>query len=137
MEEALEQAIIGLDEDISWEALNTNEKEINLKTLHVAMSGAVACIAHIDGSHLHVANLGDCQAVLGVLTEGNTWLAQKLTIEHNAENVVEVERIKSEHPECEKHTVITQERLLGQLAPFRAFGDVRLVNTIHLKCDTI
>lgn len=127
MEEAMERAMLGLDDDISSEALRTNEKEINLKTLYVAMSGAVGCVAHIDGSHLHVANVGDCQAVLGVLTEENTWLAKKLSVEHNADNIAEVNRIRNEHPECEKHTVITQDRLLGQLAPLRAFGDVRLV----------
>lgn len=125
MEEALERAILQLDEDICSEALQSNAKEIDLKTLYVAMSGAVGCVAHIDGTHLHVANIGDCQAVLGVLTEENTWLAKKLTTEHNADNICEVNRIRSEHPECEKHTIITQDRLLGQLAPLRAFGDVR------------
>lgn len=127
MEEALERAILGLDEDIGSEALRTNEEELNPKTLYVAMSGAVACVAHVDGTHLHIANVGDCQAVLGVLTEENSWVVKKLTSEHNADNVAEVNRIRSEHPENEKHTVIAHDRLLGQLAPLRAFGDVRFV----------
>ncbi|CAA9997412.1 unnamed protein product, partial [Nesidiocoris tenuis] len=37
----------------------------------------------------------------------------------------EVERILSEHPPGEKTKIIERERLLGQLAPLRAFGDFR------------
>lgn len=125
MEEALEKAILSLDNDISTEAIECEESIMNSKTISVAMSGAVACIAHIDGSHLHIANVGDCRAVLGVLTEENTWLAKQLTEDHTVENIKEVNRIKQEHPPCEKDTVIRQNRLLGQLIPLRAFGDVR------------
>lgn len=127
MEKVFEKAILTLDEDISAEALKTNAIQPNLKTISVAMSGAVACVAHIDGSHLHVANVGDCRAVLGVLMEDNTWIAKELTKDHNADNVSEVLRIKNEHPSNEADTVIRQNRLLGQLAPLRAFGDVRYV----------
>jgi len=47
--------------------------------------------------------------------------------EHNTENVSELNRIFSEHPSNEKDTVIKYERLLGQLAPLRAFGDLRFL----------
>ncbi|XP_050315426.1 pyruvate dehydrogenase [acetyl-transferring]-phosphatase 1, mitochondrial-like, partial [Anthonomus grandis grandis] len=60
---AIERAFLRLDEDLSKEALPKDGK-INVKTLSVAMSGAVSCVAHIDGPHLHVANVGDCCAVL-------------------------------------------------------------------------
>lgn len=66
MESAIENAFLRLDNDISQEALDAKGKNIP-KTLSVAMSGAVAAVAHIDGPHLHVANVGDCQVVLGVL----------------------------------------------------------------------
>lgn len=46
--------------------------------------------------------------------------------EHNSENLHELNRIISEHPSNEKDTVIKHERLLGELAPLRAFGDLRL-----------
>lgn len=85
----------------------------------------MCCVAHIDGPHLHVANTGDCQAVIGVLTDDNNWIAKKVSVEHNTDNVREVERILNEHPKNERDTVIRMERLLGQLAPLRAFGDVR------------
>lgn len=45
--------------------------------------------------------------------------------EHNTENLQELNRVISEHPSNEKDTVIKYERLLGQLAPLRAFGDLR------------
>jgi len=50
--------------------------------------------------------------------------------EHNTDNLNELHRVISEHPSNEKDTVIKYERLLGQLAPLRAFGDLRL---LHLK----
>ncbi|KAL1517366.1 hypothetical protein ABEB36_001136 [Hypothenemus hampei] len=122
---AIERAFLRLDEDLSKEALPTTGESLNMKTLSVAMSGAVSCVAHIDGPHLHVANVGDCCAVLGSLSETNTWVANKLTEEHNTYNQAELERIYAAHPVQEKQTVIKMDRLLGQLAPLRAMGDFR------------
>ncbi|XP_043248958.1 pyruvate dehydrogenase [acetyl-transferring]-phosphatase 1, mitochondrial [Colletes gigas] len=125
METALENAFLRLDNDLSNEALLNLDKKDSAKTLAVAMSGAVAAVAHIDGPHLHVAGVGDCQAVLGILSEDDGWSAKLMTVEHNANNRVEVERILLEHPANEKTTAIKMERLLGQLAPLRALGDFR------------
>ncbi|KOX78476.1 [Pyruvate dehydrogenase [acetyl-transferring]]-phosphatase 1, mitochondrial [Melipona quadrifasciata] len=125
METALENAFLRLDNDLSNEALSNLNKSSTATTLAVAMSGAVAAVAHIDGPHLHVAGLGDCQAVLGILSENDDWSAKLMTVEHNADNRAEVERILSEHPLNEKSTVIKMERLLGQLAPLRSLGDFR------------
>ncbi|XP_011501405.1 PREDICTED: pyruvate dehydrogenase [acetyl-transferring]-phosphatase 1, mitochondrial isoform X2 [Ceratosolen solmsi marchali] len=121
---AIENAFLRLDNDISDEALNAKGKNI-IRTLSIAMSGAVAAVAHIDGPHLHVANVGDCQVVLGVASENNGWLAKMMSVEHNTDNHAEVERIFSEHPANERSTVIKMERLLGQLAPLRSLGDFR------------
>jgi pyruvate dehydrogenase phosphatase len=75
--ERLIHAFNALDEDMSNEALtripNSNGGEKNMKTLTVAMSGSVAVVAHIDGPMLHVASTGDCTAVLGSLSENDTW----------------------------------------------------------------
>ena len=68
--------------------------QVNMKTLTVAMSGAVAAVAHVDGPHLHVASTGDCTAVIGSLSETDTWLANKLTTEHNSDNQREVRKGK-------------------------------------------
>lgn len=121
MHQTLENAVLRLDNDISREALVME----NERTMAVAMSGAVACIAHIDGPHLHIANTGDCSAVLGTITDTGQWQTTKLTNEHNSDNVAEVRRILGEHPANERDSVIRGDRLLGQLAPLRAFGDFR------------
>lgn len=121
MAEVLESAFVRLDQDISDEAMYSGISQ----TLSVALSGSVAVVAHIDKNHLHVASTGDCQAVLGSINENGDWSAKKMTEEHNAENVAEVRRILAEHPNSERDTVIRGDRLLSQLAPLRAFGDVR------------
>ncbi|BET02687.1 Pyruvate dehydrogenase [Nesidiocoris tenuis] len=120
--EALVTSFLRLDSDISREASTDLQGS---KTLSVSMSGAVACVAVIQACHLHVATVGDCQAVVGIMTESKTWAAKKVSIEHNSDNMEEVERILSEHPPGEKTKIIERERLLGQLAPLRAFGDFR------------
>lgn len=68
MEKALENAFYRLDNDLSNEALLQLNKKDAARTLAVAMSGTVAAVAHIDGPHLHVAGVGDCKVVLGVLS---------------------------------------------------------------------
>lgn len=119
---ALQSAFQRLDLDLSNEALN----HPSMRTLSVAMSGAVACVAHVDGVHVHVAGTGDCSAILGSLDEETgQWVSTKLIEEHNTDNVDELRRITGEHPLKERDTVIRNERLLGELAPLRAFGDVR------------
>lgn len=125
VESAIEKAFLRLDNDLSDEALLELSRKDSARTLSVAMSGSVAVVAQIDGPHLHVAGVGDCQAVLGVLSEDGAWTAKTMSVEHNTDNRAEVERILSEHPVNEKSTVIKMERLLGQLAPLRALGDFR------------
>ena len=34
--------------------------------------------------------VGDCTAVIGSLSESDTWIAKKLTVEHNSDNQKEV-----------------------------------------------
>lgn len=114
-----------LDRDMSREAIPEDGGSLNMKTLTVAMSGCVAAVAHIDGPHLNVASTGDCTAVVGSLSETDTWLAKKLTVEHNSDNQKEVKRILDEHPQNEHHTIIKGDRLLSCLAPLRAFGDFK------------
>lgn len=116
---ALQNAFLQLDTDIASEAIEHH----NGRTLSVAMSGAVACVVYVDGVDIHVANTGDCAAVLGSLNETGDWKATRLSNEHNSDNLTEVKRITGAHPLSERDTVIRGERLLGHLAPLRAFGD--------------
>ncbi|CAG9862761.1 unnamed protein product [Phyllotreta striolata] len=138
MPDAMEKAFLRLDKDIGDEALPKVEKErVNLKTMSVAMSGAVVCLAHVDGPHLHVANVGDCSAVLGSLSETDTWLANKLNTEHNAYHRAEADRVLSEHPASERRSLLRADRLLGQLAPLRALGDYRFKWPLKVMRDVV
>lgn len=134
---SLEQSIMKLDSDISKEVIGPYKVDgvVNPKTLSVALSGAVACVAYVNGPDLYVANVGDCNAVIGVKTEDGEWIAKKITKEHNSENFDELKRIWSEHPENERQTVIRRDRLLGELAPLRSLGDYRYKWTLETLTD--
>ncbi|KAG6449102.1 pyruvate dehydrogenase [acetyl-transferring]-phosphatase 1, mitochondrial [Manduca sexta] len=133
----LEHGIMNLDSHLSKEVVDPYKTKgvINPKTLSVALSGAVACVAHVDGPNLHIANVGDCNAVLGTLTDESEWIAKKITKEHNSENFDELKRIWSEHPEAERKTVIRRDRLLGELAPLRSLGDYRYKWSTQILMD--
>ena len=121
----LSAAFLRLDHDILAEAEPiTGYRSLNLETISQALSGACANIAFINGAELYVANAGDCKAVLGQQTDGETCVATPLSNEHSVENESEVERIFNKHP-SEKNKVLRNGRLLGDLAPLRAFGDAR------------
>ncbi|KAM8914489.1 pyruvate dehydrogenase [acetyl-transferring]-phosphatase 1, mitochondrial-like [Spinachia spinachia] len=134
---ALVSAFLRLDYDLSVEAqvhlsmsstrrMSRPERASSPPSpLRVALSGSTACVAHVSKGVLHVANLGDSRAVLGVREPDGTWSALSLTNDHNAQNPDELQRILGEHPASERRTVVRHDRLLGLLLPFRAFGDVR------------
>ncbi|XP_006001463.1 pyruvate dehydrogenase [acetyl-transferring]-phosphatase 1, mitochondrial [Latimeria chalumnae] len=134
VKEALIHAFKRLDNDISLEAqVGDPNSFLNYWVLQVAFSGATACVAHIDGINLHIANTGDSRAVLGVQEEDGSWSAVTLSNDHTAQNENEVNRVHSEHPKPEEKTVVKQDRLLGLLMPFRAFGDVKFKWSIELQ----
>lgn len=124
---SMEASILKLDSDLSNEVMDQYKVTgvVNPKTLSVALSGAVACVCHVNGPHLYVANVGDCNAVIGTEVEHDEWVAKKITKEHNAENYDELKRIWNEHPDSERKTSIKRDRLLGELAPLRSLGDYR------------
>lgn len=125
-QDALVRAFTRLDADISLEAQVPLSNDLMRSTaIQVAFAGSTACVAHVGMDGIHVANAGDCRAVLGVQNEDGSWSAVPLSQDHNAKNRAEVERIKAQHPPSESDTVLTDERLLGVLMCLRAFGDVR------------
>lgn len=140
VEDVLVNAFTRLDDDMSREAIPKPGGLVNMKTLTVAMSGCVACVAHVDGPNLHVASTGDCTAVIGSLSDTDTWVAKKLTHEHNSDNQNEVKRILSEHPESEHHQIIKGDRLLsyshhsGPLAISSSNGTGRRLNQLLELC---
>ncbi|XP_039665810.1 pyruvate dehydrogenase [acetyl-transferring]-phosphatase 2, mitochondrial [Perca fluviatilis] len=124
--DALDCSFKRLDADISLEAQVPFSNDLMKSTaIQVAFAGSTACVAHVGTDRIHVANSGDCRAVLGVLEEDGSWSALPLSQDHNSQNQAEMERIKAQHPPSESDTVVTDDRLLGVLMPLRAFGDVR------------
>ncbi|XP_075998558.1 pyruvate dehydrogenase [acetyl-transferring]-phosphatase 2, mitochondrial [Genypterus blacodes] len=124
--EALDCAFRRLDSDISLEAQAPLSNDLMKNTaIQVAFAGSTACVAHVGMEGIHVANAGDCRAVLGVLEEDGSWSALPLSWDHNSQNQAELERIRALHPPSERDTVVTDDRLLGVLMPLRSFGDVR------------
>ena len=79
----------------------------------MAFTGCTACVAHVDLEGIHVANAGDCRAVLGVQEEDGSWSALPLSRDHNAQNQSELQRIRARHPPSEMDTVVSEDRLLG------------------------
>ncbi|XP_005939321.1 pyruvate dehydrogenase [acetyl-transferring]-phosphatase 2, mitochondrial [Haplochromis burtoni] len=125
-QDALDYAFKRLDADISLEAQVPLSNDLMRSTaIQVAFAGCTACVAHVGMDGIHVANTGDCRAVLGMQNEDGSWSALPLSRDHNSQNQAEVERIKAQHPPSESNTVVTDDRLLGVLMPLRAFGDVR------------
>ncbi|XP_051932054.1 pyruvate dehydrogenase [acetyl-transferring]-phosphatase 1, mitochondrial-like isoform X2 [Hippocampus zosterae] len=133
---ALENAFRRLDYDLSVEAQvhasacsqrgrSPAEESNGPSPLRVALSGCTACVAHVQDGILHVANLGDSRAVLGVQEADGRWTAVGLTNDHTADNPDELQRVLGAHPPSERRTAVRHHRLLGLLLPFRAFGDVR------------
>uniref|UniRef100_A0A3Q2NQR5 Putative pyruvate dehydrogenase phosphatase isoenzyme 2 n=1 Tax=Fundulus heteroclitus TaxID=8078 RepID=A0A3Q2NQR5_FUNHE len=101
--------------------------------LRVAFAGCTACVAHVGTDGIHVANAGDCRAVLGVQNDDGSWSAVPLSKDHNSQNHAELERIRAQHPPSERDTVVADDRLLGVLMPLRAFGDVRFKWSLELQ----
>ncbi|XP_077049863.1 pyruvate dehydrogenase [acetyl-transferring]-phosphatase 2, mitochondrial [Siphateles boraxobius] len=125
-DDALCYAFQRLDTDLSLEAQVPLANDLMRNTaIQAAFAGCTACVAHVGQGGVHVANAGDCRAVLGVQEDDGSWSALPLTQDHNAANVTELERIYRQHPASERQTVIVDDRLLGVLMPLRAFGDVR------------
>ncbi|XP_053356617.1 pyruvate dehydrogenase [acetyl-transferring]-phosphatase 2, mitochondrial [Clarias gariepinus] len=124
--DALSYAFQRLDADLSLEAQVPLASDLMRNTaVQAAFAGCTACLAHVGSEGIHVANAGDCRAVLGVQEPDGSWSALPLSHDHNTTNPAEVERVRSRHPYGERQTVIVDDRLLGVLMPLRAFGDVR------------
>ncbi|PWA14305.1 hypothetical protein CCH79_00012304 [Gambusia affinis] len=133
-QEALSCAFRRLDADISLEAQVPLPSDLMKSTaIQVAFAGCTACVAHVGTDGIHVANAGDCRAVLGVQSNDGSWSAVPLSKDHNSQNQDELERIRAQHPPSEKDTVVTDDRLLGVLMPLRAFGDVRFKWSVELQ----
>jgi len=133
--EALASAFRHLDSDLQLEAqVGSGNQFLDSIALRVAFSGSTACVAHVRGCTLTVANAGDCRAVLGRRSAcGSEWQAVALSRDHDAQNPSETSRLRAEHPSDERNTLLQQDRLLGMLTPLRAFGDVKFKWSAELQ----
>lgn len=134
-------------EDFISQPSNPFDSQVSQDLLQLAMSGSVGLFGHLcwsdskaggkgelhsaDGvrpqPELQIANVGDCAALL-VSEDASVGLkSTPLTRAHSAaSNPDEVARLLAQHPEdTHKHVLRNGGRLLGELAPCRAFGDVR------------
>lgn len=126
IENILKNSFLKLDNDLIVEALPNpaSGKSLDKETMDVALSGSCACVALLSGKDLYVANLGDARAILGQESDEGLYVPYQMSYEHNAENINELKRLITEHPN-EHTTLIRDGRLLEMLLPLRAFGDVR------------
>ncbi|GFO46742.1 [pyruvate dehydrogenase [acetyl-transferring]]-phosphatase 1, mitochondrial [Plakobranchus ocellatus] len=126
VEEAVTSSFLRLDQDISTEAnFHPGDEGLSEDLINIAFSGAVGCVAFIDGLDLYVANVGDSQAVVGShSSDSDSWEATTLSNKHDSQNEREVQRLCLRHPN-ESSNILRAGRLFGELMPLRAFGDVR------------
>lgn len=135
--EGLRSSLVHLDDKISQEGLEavkllssgqplSNEMETKIET---AVHGACALTAMLKRDEVFVANTGDCRVVLGRQRgkqgAGSHWEPLPLSVDQNAQNEEEVNRMLAAHP-GEESSVIKNGRVLGSLMPFRTFGDADL-----------
>lgn len=125
IEMVLEKSFLKLDRDINIEALPVVGSIPDKELLEVAMSGSCACVALLTGRDLYVANTGDARAIIGQENDDGSYTAVPVSFDHNYENINELKRIYSEHPQKEHQFLIRDGRLLEMLLPLRAFGDIR------------
>ncbi|KAI0305512.1 protein serine/threonine phosphatase 2C [Multifurca ochricompacta] len=98
----------------------------NLAAATRCLQGSTVLLTLMDPAkhNLWIANLGDCQAVLGSRTHTGDWSPTFVTALHDGDNPSEVLRIRSQHPgerECMK-----DNRVVGFLGPTRSLGDTWL-----------
>ncbi|KAG8832906.1 hypothetical protein FRC17_000348 [Serendipita sp. 399] len=96
-----------------------------------AYSGACALAAFVDTEEqeMWVACTGDCRAVAGFWDEkpdgSGVWRVDVLSTDQTGENLKEITRLIEEHPRDNPDNVVKAGRVLGNLQPSRAFGDLR------------
>ncbi|KAJ2041327.1 [Pyruvate dehydrogenase [acetyl-transferring]]-phosphatase 1, mitochondrial [Coemansia sp. RSA 2337] len=89
------------------------------------VSGSCGLVVIVDtnAKEIVVGNVGDSRALVGVLQDDGTWKAVRLTEDQTGSTPSEIARIQNEHPG--EDAVISGGRVLGNLMPSRAFGNMR------------
>ncbi|KAH7922369.1 protein serine/threonine phosphatase 2C [Leucogyrophana mollusca] len=115
---------------------NMNDAQLDQHVLHhypewcdvsaKCTQGSTVLVALTDphNRNLWVANLGDSQAVLGTRRGSGKWSAVMINSTHNGNNPSERRRIMRDHPG--EQNCVSDNRVIGYLAPTRAVGDTWL-----------
>ncbi|KAK8074901.1 hypothetical protein PG997_009564 [Apiospora hydei] len=99
------------------------QTQSHLDTALRAKSGSTALVAYIDRTDIHVANVGDCRAVLARRDAHTRNLeAVPLSIDQDGHNSAEYTRVTREHPK-DKKDIFAGSRLFGMMPLTRSFGD--------------
>jgi len=131
LQQCLKDTFVDMDAEVSNSALNEVKRissghfmSAEMKsTILTAVEGACALTAVVQEGGVSVAGTGDCRVVLGHRRNKSEWEAVPLSEDQNVNNKKEVDRLLKLHP-GEEDTVIARGRVLGNLMPFRTFGDV-------------
>ncbi|KAH6653981.1 phosphatase 2C-like domain-containing protein [Truncatella angustata] len=125
--EAIGSAFRNLDDALVKSAKVIIESDLpyseKVEKLKPAQSGACALLTLYDPSSgkLHVANTGDCRAVIGYKTPDGKWKARALTKDQTGRNKDEIARLKAQFPD-EPNIFLSKGRVYGMM-PSRTFGD--------------
>jgi pyruvate dehydrogenase phosphatase len=130
VEDSVRESLVNLDDKISRLGLEDAKLILSghsltpdMKTrVMTAIEGACALTTMVRQKDVFVANTGDCRVVLGRSQGHGKWSAIPLSEDQNAENPSEVKRLHAAHPG--EVDLVLHGRVLGNLMPFRTFGDV-------------
>ena len=120
---AFNQCDVDMAEEIEYNLSNVKSNLLKHFYLSLSLSGSCANVALVFENRIYVANCGDCRTILSIEDDNGNFKLVNMSIDHNSDNIEELKRIYSEHPETERNNIIRYNRLLGQLMPLRAFGD--------------
>lgn len=126
IENTIQTCFINLDQEIltckkSSLTLDNNKYLVN----KIATQGSCALLAFHESktNTLRIALTGDSRAVLGRRIGTSRWLAKVLSVDQAiSNNASEEKRVKTAHP---SESIIENNRIMGDLAVSRAFGDAR------------
>ncbi|KAK9123148.1 hypothetical protein Sjap_012750 [Stephania japonica] len=110
--------------------LNVVREIVGTKPSIVAV-GSCCLVGVLWKGTLHIANLGDSRAVMGVLNRFHKIVAEPLTSDHNACSEEIRRELRSQHPE-DPHILVQKNgvwRIKGVIQVSRAIGDAHLKST--------
>lgn len=122
---SISKTFLRIDREILENLSNSSTAKHVDRDIAAQGSCALLCFYSAYTNKIFTACTGDSRAVYGRRLGSNKvrWLANALSIDQNlSSNTDEVRRLESEHS---GENVIQQNRLMGDLAVSRAFGDAR------------